>query len=481
MSNIKWSVDLDNVIGEVKGELYGGFVEHLGRNVYGGIYDPGSPVADEDGFRKDVIELVRELNMPVTRYPGGCYVDLERWEDSVGKERRSRIDPAWHQIEPNTFGLDEFMKWAKKADTTPLITINTGNRSLLDTLSLYEYCNIPGGTYWSEQRRANGVEKPYNIKNWCIGNELYGNWEIGQMSVEEYARNAREHGKLLKKVDPDCRLIASGSPYDMAWNRKLLELAGKYIDVISLHDAFYMLGDTTEFQYLKSIERFEKYLTDTIKECKAYEALNGKRIAVSVDEWIIWDFERRMRPEEEWTTGMHLLEQDYTILEALIAGSFFSCLHRHAADVDIACIAQSVNVIAPIRTEPDGTCWKQSIYYPFELTSRYGRGISLKVNDENNDKGYIYGSAVWNKEHNEITLFVTNRAEEACEFSCALPANTENLNQCITMFCNDHKAVNGPGNSKNIAPKELQGNLNNSTFSSTLPPVSWSMIRIQLR
>ena len=163
MFEVTWSLKRTDAFGEINKELYGGFVEHLGRNVYGGVYDPASPAADEDGFRKDVMDLIRDLDMPVTRYPGGCYVDLERWEDSVGPNRRSRIDPAWHQLEPNTFGLDEFMKWARKVNTEPLMTINVGNRSLLDTLSLYEYCNFPGGTYWSDQRRANGIEKPYNI------------------------------------------------------------------------------------------------------------------------------------------------------------------------------------------------------------------------------------------------------------------------------------------------------------------------------
>ena len=474
MTRIQWQIDFDRIIGEVRGEIYGGFVEHLGRNVYGGVYDPASPAADEDGFRKDVLELIRRLDMPVTRYPGGCYADLERWEDSVGADRRARIDPAWRQLEPNTFGLDEFMKWAQKAGTVPLITVNTGNRTLSDTLNLYEYCNIPGGTYWSDRRRANGAETPYNVKNWCLGNELYGSWEIGEMSAEEYGRNAREHAKLLKKLDPDCRLVVSGSPGDMSWNRTLLTIAGKYIDALSLHDVFHMSGDTTEFQYLRSVERFEKCLTDAIKECKACEMLFGRRVAISVDEWIIWDFERRMRPEEEWTTGMHLLEQDYTILEALIAGSFFSCLHRHAADVDLACIAQSVNAIAPIRTEPDGTSWKQSIYYPFELTSRFGRGLSLMIAEENNDRQALYGSAVWNRSRNELALFITNRAGEPCEFSCRLPP-VKSVKMSVTMYCPDHSAVNAPGEER-IAPRPLPAVLDDASLKAELAPVSWSMI-----
>ena len=477
MNSVKWSLSSSNAVGNVSKELYGGFVEHLGRNVYGGVYEPTSPVADEDGFRKDVLELIRELDMPVTRYPGGCYVDLERWEDSVGPNRRSRLDPAWHQLEPNTFGLDEFMKWARKANTEPLMTINVGNRSLLDTLSIYEYCNFPGGTYWSDQRRANGVEKPYNIKNWCIGNELYGSWEMGQMSAAEYGRLAREHGKLLKKLDPNCRIIVSGSPYDMQWNRTVLDLCGKYADVLSLHDAFSHIGNMSELDYLKTVDRFENYLCNTIKECQAYEALSGKKIKISVDEWILWDFERRMDPSEEWTAGMHLLEQDYNILDALVAGSLFSCFHRHADWVDIACIAQSVNVIAPIRTEKDGTSWKQSIYHPFQLTSCYGRGLSLKPEESGNEAAAIYGSAVLNEQENLLTVFVTNRAAEPCNFELEF-AGAKALKQSLCMYCSDHKLTNSP-TCDELKPQALECSFDGKA-QVTLAANSWNMLQLSL-
>jgi alpha-N-arabinofuranosidase len=478
MFEVAWNLKRTDALGEINKELYGGFVEHLGRNVYGGVYDPASPVADEDGFRKDVMDLIRDLNMPVTRYPGGCYVDLERWEDSVGANRRSRIDPAWHQLEPNTFGLDEFMKWARKVNTEPLMTVNVGNRSLLDTLSLYEYCNIPGGTYWSDQRRANGVEKPYNIKNWCIGNELYGSWEMGQMSAAEYGRIAREHGKMLKKLDPNCRIIVSGSPYDMKWNRTVLEICGMYADVLSLHDAFAQLGDMTELQYLKTVDRFEKYLTDTIKECKAYEALSGRRVKVSVDEWIIWDFERRMNPAEEWTSGMHLLEQDYTILDALIAGSLFSCFHRHCDWVETACIAQSVNVIAPIRTEDDGTSWRQSIYFPFQLTSKYGRGISLIPEESGNDEKSLYGSAVLDESAKLLTLFVTNRSGEPCSFTAEF-ADAAALADAVTMYNSDHALTNS-ATSEVLQPQSLECAFSGKRVNATLAGCSWNMIQLAL-
>ena len=475
MKKIDWKLCKEQNCGIVKDDVYGGFVEHLGRNVYGGVYDPGSPAADEDGFRKDVLELVRNLDMPITRYPGGCYVDFERWEDGIGPERKGRIDPAWYQLEPHTFGLNEFMKWTRKANTKPLMTINVSCRTLIDTLNIYEYCNFPGGTWWSDLRRSHGYEEPWNVKNWCIGNELYGNWEMGQMSAEEYGRIAREHAKTLKKVDPDCRIIVSGMPRDLEWNKTVLDICGRFVDVLSIHDSFRPQKHTD--QYLKTVDAFEDDLSAVIRICQGYSAMLNRRISVSVDEWIIWDFNRRMRDGEKWTVGPHLLEQDYNIQESLIAGSLFSLFHRHASDIDIACIAQSVNVIAPIRTEPDGTSWKQTLYYPFELTSRYGRGLSLVPEETGNEDKDLYGSAVFNEERNETALFLINRSGEKVQFSAACPG-AAGVADSVTMFSEDLTAVNGPGCDR-IHPVPLQTAFDGAV-SAELPPYSWSMIRVKL-
>ena len=478
MQTIIWLLNSERQIGEISRDIYGGFVEHLGRNVYGGVYDPASPTADEDGFRRDVLDLIRRLDMPITRYPGGCYVDTCCWEDGVGPVRKAKLDPAWHQLEPNTFGLDEFMRWADKANTRPLVTINIGSRSVIDTQNLYEYCNFPRGTYWSDMRRANGHEEPYRIREWCLGNELYGSWEVGQMSAADYGRLAREHAKLLKKLDPECRLIVCGTPDDQEWNRTVLDFCGEYIDRLSLHDVFCHAPELDERGYLNSVDRFEKKLTESIKICRTFEAVHGRRIAVSVDEWIIWDFKRRMRPEEEWTSGMHLLEQDYTILEALIAGSLFSCFHRHADTVDLACLAQSVNVIAPIRTEPDGTSWRQSIYFPFELTSRYGRGLSLEPEETGNEDGALYGSAVLNREAGELTLFLINRRSEPLDFRMEF-GNSRRLLESLTMNHADHTAVNSPGG-EILRPEPLAASLDDAgNVRTQLPGISWNMLRIK--
>ena len=478
MKRIFWNLDERRAAGNVPEDIYGGFVEHLGRNVYGGVWEPGSPAADGEGFRKDVVRLVRELGMPVTRYPGGCFTDLYRWEDGVGPERRAKLDPAWHQLEPNTFGLHEFMRWAEKAGTRPLITINTANRSVLDTQALYEYCNFPRGTFQSDRRRANGAEKPFGIKDWCLGNELYGSWEIGQMDAAEYGRTVREHAKLLKQLDPDCRLIACGQPDDGNWNRTVLDLAGDYIDLLSLHFLF-RRGTSDEGDYLRRVDAFEAQIVETGKILREFEQKRKRRVGISVDEWIIWNLERGMVPEEEWTCGMHLLEQDYTILEALIAGSLLSCFQRHPQSVKLACIAQSVNVIAPIRTEKDGTSWKQSIFYPFALTSKYGRGLSLEPEECGNESGDLYGSAVLDGAGGGLTLFLTNRGAEAIRFSAQME-NAGTPAECVTMHHADHSVANGK-DAEIIAPRDLETEFDGKTVHAVLPPFSWNMIRLKMK
>lgn len=479
MKNISWHLDESRSFGIVPEDIYGGFVEHLGRNVYGGVWEPGSPAADEEGFRKDVRMLVRELGMPVTRYPGGCFTDLYRWEDGVGPERRAKLDPAWHQLEPNTFGLHEFIRWAEKAGTRPLITVNTANRSVLDTQALYEYCNFPRGTFQSDRRRANGAEKPFGIRDWCLGYELYGSWEIGQMDAAEYGRTVREHAKLLKQLDPDCRLIACGQPDNQDWNRTVLELAGGFIDMLSLHTLFNHGKNADEQDYLKSVDVFETQIIETEKLLHEFELKSGRRVGISADEWIIWNLERGMKPEEEWTCGMHLLEQNYTILDALIAGSLLSCFQRHPGSVKLACIAQSVNVIAPIRTEKDGTSWKQSIFHPFALTSKYGRGLSLKPEETGNESGDLYGSAVLSGTGTELTLFLTNRGSEAIRFSAetdfsGVPA------ECLTLHHDNHSASNGK-DAEVIRPQKLEAEFTEKKLQAALPPFSWNMIRLKTK
>ena len=480
MEHIVWECISGEKSVKICEDIYGGFVEHLGRNVYGGIYDPASPLADEEGFRKDVLTLIRELSTPVTRYPGGSCMGLFRWEDGIGPqwERKAKLDPAWHQLEPNTFGLDEFIKWCRKAGTEPLITLNIANRSLMDTASLYEYCNFPGGTCWSDKRKENGAEMPYHIRKWCLGNELYGEWEFGTKTAEEYGVLAREHAKVLRQLDPDCFLILCGKPDDMEWNRTVLKHCGEYADCLSLHNVFCPNNKTLQ-EYLRTVDAFDLAVTETEKVCQeiAESVPRCRKISICVDEWILWDFDHRLNEKEKWTTGMHLLEQDYTIKEALITGSLLSLFHRHAATIRLGCIAQSVNVLAPIRTEKD-SCWKQSIFYPFSLTSRYGRGESLPIREHGNEQHSLYGSVVRN-DQNELVLFVTNRSEEKVLWEFQNKQKTS-LVQTQTLHGIDPEKVNTP-ECDHFIPVENQLSLREGSgnFFAELPPLSWNMIRLQ--
>ena len=480
------SIDAGQVIAPVAPEIYGGFIEHLGRNVYGGVFDPADPTADEDGLRRDVLDAVRELNTPVTRYPGGCFTDTWRWEEGVGpaNRRSARLDYAWKQLEPNAFGIDEFMKWAKKAGTEPVLTLNLSTRGIQEAADLFEYCNIPGGTRYSDLRRENGSETPYNIRYWCLGNEIYGQWEIGHRSAAQYGQLARETAKLMKSYDPSLKMILCGCTFDPEWNRIVLEEAYEYIDFISLHELFNSNGcDAGEF--LRHSDRFAAEIERTIRICKGVKQLkNASRdVAVCVDEWIIWDRDRRDDPQSRWTAGRHLLEQDFSMLEAALAGELFSMFHNHADVVKLACVAQSVNAIAPIRTAPGGRLWKQTVFYPFSLTSRYGRGVALKLELSPEILDCLYMSAIWNPDGSELVVFLTSRRlDSPVFFRCPLAGfEPAGIVEAVTLSAADCRAVNTETHSP-VVPHEFgEIRLSRDGVSGTLEPGSWNMVRISGR
>ncbi|MDD5728666.1 MAG: alpha-L-arabinofuranosidase C-terminal domain-containing protein [Victivallales bacterium] len=479
MEKINITINGKHNIGEVAKEIYGGFVEHLGRNVYGGVFDPDDPTADSDGQRTDVISLIRELNTPVTRYPGGCYTDNWYWEDGVGTDRPMRLDGAWKQKEPNTFGLHEFMRWTKKVGTEAVITLNLSTRGIFEAVQLLEYCNFPGNTELSNRRRKNGAEQPFNIRYWCLGNELHGSWETGQRSAKQYAWLARETAKAMKKIDPEVKLIVCGNPSDMEWNRIVLDCCYPYIDFISLHELFRFR--TTTLEYLASVDVFEDKVVQTAEVIEAIRLLkrSDKQVKISIDEWIIWDCDRRRRDDEEWVVGPHLLEQDFTMPDTIVAGELLSLFHNLADRVTLACIAQSVNVIAPIRTAPGGVSWKQGLFYPFSLASNFGRGTALKMDFDHND---LRGSAILNHERAELVLFLINRnLDEAMLPELVIDdPEVKTVIDAVSLKHPDLKCFNTPGNEV-LKPEPLEKvELYKQKLLVELPPLSWNMIRIKL-
>ncbi len=426
--NVKMSIDKDYTLAKVDDRLYGSFIEHLGRAVYEGIYQPEHPLADEHGFRKDVMDLVRELGVSVIRYPGGNFVSNFFWEDSVGPltERKSRLDLAWRCIEPNTFGLGEFSQWTKKVNANTMMAVNLGTRGTADACNLLEYCNHPGGSKYSDLRIQHGVKNPYDIKLWCLGNEMDGPWQVGKKTMDEYGRLSEETAKAMKLIDPSIELVSCGSshmgmPTFPQWEATTLTYNYDYVDYISLHQYYEKNNDSEDF--LAQSDDMDHFIQSVIATCDFVKAKKRgkKNINLSFDEWNVWYHskaeENDITTNHPWQTAPHLLEEHYTFEDALLVGLMLITLLKHADRVKIACLAQLVNVLAPIMTEADGGAYKQTIFYPFAHASRYGRGTVLQtvmkstVHDtlEHENVDDVVSVSVYNEEKEELTIFAVNR------------------------------------------------------------------------
>jgi alpha-N-arabinofuranosidase len=388
MSTIRVHIDPATAGPQVSHRLFGTLVEHMGRCVYGGIYEPGHPSADEHGFRADVLELVREIGFTTARYPGGNFVSGYRWEDGVGpaEERPVRLDPAWHSVETNRFGLHEMAAWAELAGVEIVEAVNLGTRGLQEAADLLEYANHPGGTALSELRRAHGASEPLGIRTWCLGNEMDGPWQVGHKTAYEYGRLAAETARLMRMVDPGVELVAAGSSgRDMAtfgsWERTVLQETAGLVDHLSLH-AYYHERDGDVASFLASgvgLDRFVEEVGEIIDEvCADLEPQDRPRI--SVDEWNVWyqdrwnDVDKQVLEAGPWQEAPRLLEDEYNVTDGIVVGALLISLVRHAGRVEMANLAQAVNVIGPIRAEPDGPAWRQTTFDPFALTSRHARG-----------------------------------------------------------------------------------------------------------
>ena len=492
-------LNADYTIGQVDKRLFGSFIEHLGRAVYGGIYEPGHPEADDMGFRKDVLRLVKELGVPVVRYPGGNFVSGYCWEDGTGDKtkRPHRPDLAWAAIETNEVGIDEFQEWAKRADTEVMMAVNLGTRGPEEARSLVEYCNFPGGTYYSDMRRTNGFEQPFGIKLWCLGNEMDGPWQMGHKDAREYGTVAREAGKLMKWMDPSIELVACGSSYlgmptFGRWEMTVLDEAYDQIDYLSLH-TYYGNRDGDSATFLGRSVQMDQFIRDVIAICDAMKAVkrSGKTIHLSFDEWNVWYHSNEADNNlEKWTKAPHQLEDIYNFEDALLVGCMLITLLKHADRVKIACLAQLVNVIAPIMTENGGSAYAQTIFYPFAHASRYGRGVVLDgivespaySTTEIRDIPYVESVAVVNEENGELTVFAVNRSmAEDAQLDISL-SGLEGYTFCehIVLENDDLKAENTFANPNNVVPHSGGSTaMHEDGFVSTLPHQSWNVIRFR--
>jgi alpha-L-arabinofuranosidase len=422
-------VDTRRTVAPLDRNLFGSFLEHLGRAIYEGIYDPASKLSDSVGFRKDVMDEVRQLGVPIIRYPGGNFVSGYNWLDGVGpRENRPRVlDKAWNSLNSNQFGTNEFMAWCKAVGTKPLMGLNLGTGTPEQAAALVEYCNVAQGTQWSDLRRKHGVAEPHNVKNWCLGNEMDGPWQIGHVTATEYGLKAQDAARQMRAIDPSLNLIACGSsgpgmPTYLEWDREVLEQCYEYVDALSLHR---YIGNTDaetgsdSSKFLAMNLSMEKQIAETLAVVDLVRGhkRSPKKLWLSFDEWNVW---YRARSGDA-TNGHgkeapHLLEEVYNLEDALLVGGILNTLIRNADRVKIGCLAQLINVIAPIMTSANGI-FRQTIYYPYSWALQFAHGSVLNLLVESptyevsgmGQVPYLDAAGTVSSEDGKISLFVLNR------------------------------------------------------------------------
>ncbi len=455
--------------------VFGSFLEHLGRAIYEGIYDPGSSLADSNGFRKDVMDEVRQLGVPIIRYPGGNFVSGYNWLDGVGpkKDRPRTLDKAWNTIETNQFGTDEFMAWCKLVGARPLMGLNLGTGTPEKAAALVEYCNVEKGTKWSELRRSHGIEKPYKVEHWCLGNEMDGPWQIGHMTATEYGMKAQDAARQMHYVDPSLKLIACGSshplmPTYLEWDREVLEQCYEHVDGLSLHRYF---GNTPEDtggdsrKFLAMNLSMERQIAESLAVCDLVRGhkRSPKKLWLSFDEWNVWYRARSgdaVNGHEQ--EAPHLLEEVYNLEDALLVGGILNTLMRNADRVKIACLAQLINVIAPIMTNQKGSL-RQTIFYPYSFALQNARGsvLNLLVDSPTYEVAqmgqvpFVDAAGTMNPQDGKVAIFVLNRdldKAHTVEINWQDKAPSQVLSS-TTLTGTDLKAVNSFDAPKRVIPQ----------------------------
>ncbi len=505
MADARAVIDPASTIGELDDRLFGSFVEHMGRAIYGGIYEPGHPAADADGWRRDVVALVRELGVTVVRYPGGNFVSGYHWEDGVGPRaaRPTRLDLAWRSVEPNAVGTDEFVAWTKLAGVRPMLAVNLGSRGAEAARNLVEYCNAPPGTPYGDWRVANGHPDPHGVALWCLGNEMDGAWQIGHKTAVEYGRLAADVGRQMRQVDPSIELVACGSSSSKmstfgTWEETVLDLAWEVADHISLHS----YHDPAEFEsvgdFLACSLDLDRMIVTVAATADAVASRKGsrKRIGLSVDEWNVWHMAEHRGREDRDPAGPFrrapaLAEDQQDLADALVVGCLLITLLRRADRVRIACLAQLVNVIPAIRTADGGPAWRQTSFYPFADVARFGRGSVLRF--EMDGPTYdvsgvgpvqaIEAVAVHDAAAGWLTVFAVNRLDRPL----ALEARLRDLGDLgvvdhWVLADPDVHASNTAAHPDRVQPRRAAGAaVEARRLTVSLPARSWNVIRVSPR
>jgi len=492
-------IDSRRTISPLDRNIFGSFLEQLGRAIYEGIYDPGSKLSDSNGFRKDVMQEVRTLGVPIIRYPGGNFVSGYNWLDGVGpKQDRPRVlDKAWNALNSNEFGTNEYMQWCKDVGTLPLMGLNLGTGTPEQAAALLEYCNVEKGTKWSDLRRKHGYAEPYKVKHWCLGNEMDGPWQIGHMTATEYGMKAQDTARQMKYVDPDfpLQLIACGSsgpfmPTYLEWDREVLEQCYEYVDGLSLHRYLGNNGETggDSAKFLAMNLTMDRQIAESLAVCDLVRGhkRSPKKLWLSFDEWNVW---YRARTGDavngHGKEAPHLLEEVYNLEDALLVGGMLNTLMRNADRVKIACLAQLINVIAPITTNANGL-FRQTIYYPYLWALQYAQGkvLNLLVESPTYEvKGLDavpYIDAVATTDNGKTSLFLLNRdLSKAHVVEVVWEDQPQNrVLDSHVLTGNDLKAVNGFDAPERIKPQPFdKPSMANGRARFEVQPRSYTVIQ----
>ena len=494
-------VDPQNDIADIDRRIFGGFVEHLGRHIYDGIFEPTHASADAEGFRSDVIELVRELGVTTIRYPGGNFVSGYRWEDGIGPkdQRPRRLDLAWHATETNEVGLHEFQNWLDKVGSDLMLAVNLGTRGTEEALDLLEYANTSVKTARTDERAANGRAEPFGVSMWCLGNEMDGPWQLGHRNADDYGKLASRTAKGMRQLDPSIELVACGSsgrtmPTFGSWERTVLEHTFDDVDFISCH-AYYEERDGDAQEFLASAVDMAKFIESVVATADHVAAVkkSDKRIMISFDEWNVWYLSKWQEQAltygpDEWPVAPRQLEDQYNALDAVVFGDLLITLLQHSDRVRSASLAQLVNVIAPIMTEPGGIAWRQTTFFPFALTSRLAgeRAVRVPV-DSGTFASERFGevanlNAVATVDDGGVSVFVVNRSTtESVDLRLDLGELGRELAivESHILHDDDRYAANTLGDPERVGVRPVEGaRVAGSLLSASLPPVSWAVFRL---
>jgi alpha-N-arabinofuranosidase len=496
----------DFIISQIDDRLYGAFLEHLGRAIYSGIYEPGHKTADQNGMRGDVAGLVRELNVPLVRYPGGNFVSAYNWEDGIGPrdQRPTRLDLAWHTADSNAVGVHEFAQWCELVGTEMMLAINLGSRGLDEARQFLEYVNGPTGSYWGDLRKRNGRAEPFGVRHWCLGNEMDGPWQVGHKTADEYGRLAMETAKTLRAFDRGLELIVCGSSNsDMKtypeWERIVLDHTYEVIDHISLH-MYFANREKNTANYLALNHKLDRYIA-TVQSVINFTKANKRsrhNVTISFDEWNVWYHSNKqdraiLDGQNGWPHAPRLLEDIYNFEDVLQVGCILNTFIRRSDVVKIACIAQLVNVIAPIMTEPGGAAWRQTIYYPYHLASRFGRGTALNLSVDSpgydaevaDNVPFLDIAGVHAQDEGTLTFFAINRhGTEKLDVTIGLNGFRASGTSVIdhqVLTHSDLEAVNTLSSPDEVVPRKGRGaRMADGMLSVPLPPYSYHMLRVKL-